>query len=125
MRRRTMLRLSFACILLLAPLSGWSQWQLPPGTSSSSSEAPQAGASASAGPIAAAEHLFEKADWAGAADLLRPVVAQDPKNAHAQYDLGFALDNAGHPAQAQDAYEAAAAAAVSAPSSRTGKRPLR
>ena len=105
-----MLRLSSLCILLLVSAAGQAQWQLPPGTSSSSDDASQTKATATSGTVAQAEQLFERQDWTGAAALLRPLVAQEPKNAHAQYDLGFALDNAGDAAGAQRAYEAAAAA---------------
>lgn len=105
-----MLRLSLLCVLLSTPLAGWGQWQLPPGTSSSTDDAAQSAtpASTSTSTIAEAEKHLEAQDWKGAAALLRPLVASDAKNAHAQYDLGFALDNAGDATGAQQAYEAAA-----------------
>ena len=103
-------RLSLVCVLLVMPIAVQAQWQLPPGTSSSAEDATQSPAPTANGPIAEAEKLFDRQDWGGAAALLRPLVAHDPKNAHAQYDLGFALDNAGDAAGAQRAYEAAAAA---------------
>ncbi|WP_419806827.1 tetratricopeptide repeat protein [Terriglobus sp.] len=103
-----MQRLSLACVLLLIPVAGRAQWQLPPGTSSSAEDSTQTTAPAASGPIAAAEKLFEAQDWSGAVALLRPLVARDPRNAHAQYDLGFALDNAGDVAGARAAYEKAA-----------------
>ena len=106
-----MQRLSLLCALVLAPLSAGAQWQLPPGTSSSADDAAtHVSGPASTGTVAQAEKLFEAQDWAGAAALLQPLVAREPKNAHAQYDLGFALDNAGDAAGAQQAYEASAAA---------------
>ena len=85
------------------------QWQLPAGTSSSvDSESQTTAPATSSTTIAAAEKLLDKQDWRGAAMLLRPFVEREPKNAHAQYDLGFALDNAGDAAGAQRAYQTAA-----------------
>ena len=102
-------RLSLVCLLLL-PLTAGAQWKLPPGTSSSAAEPSQTSSSSTDNTLAAAEKRFESGDWPGAATLLRPLVEREPKNAHAQYDLGFALDNAGDSAGARQAYEAAAAA---------------
>ena len=104
-------QLSLVLACMLTPLSGWAQWQLPPGTSSSVDDrAAQTAAPAATETIAAAETRMEAQDWTGAIKLLRPLVAREPNNAHAQYDFGFALDNGGDPAGAQTAYEAAAKA---------------
>lgn len=107
-----MLRYSLVLACVLFPAAGWAQWQLPPGTSSSndsSATQPAAGQAGSTA-IAAAEKRMEAQDWTGAVKLLRPLVERDPANAHAQYDLGFALDNSGDAAGARAAYEAAAKA---------------
>lgn len=107
-----MLRPSLVLMCVLLPVSGRAQMQLPPGTSSSTddSAAQQAAVPAGSPVIAAAEKRMEAQDWMGAAKLLRPLVDREPANAHAQYDLGFALDNGGDASGARTAYEAAAKA---------------
>ncbi|GAA3764805.1 tetratricopeptide repeat protein [Terriglobus aquaticus] len=107
-----MLRRSLGVLCLAVPLSAAAQWQLPPGTSSSADDSsrqanPTSGAN---GTIATAEKRMEAQDWSGAIQVLRPLVVREPNNAHAQYDLGFALDNGGDAAGAKAAYEAAAKA---------------
>jgi predicted Zn-dependent protease len=114
------LRLSLVLLCALAPACALAQWQLPPGTSSSVEDgsAQASSSSSTGGTIAAAEKRMEAQDWTGAIKLLQPLVAREPNNAHAQYDLGFALDNGGDAAGARGAYEAAAKADPSLVSAR-------
>jgi tetratricopeptide (TPR) repeat protein len=64
----------------------------------------------SAAQIAQAEAAIEKQDYAAAEKLLLPVVASNPKNALAWYDLGYVYKATKRPTLAIDAYRKSVAA---------------
>jgi Tfp pilus assembly protein PilF len=57
--------------------------------------------------VSRAEALIEGGDLAGAQRILEAVVAQEPGNARAHYDLGLVFETAGDAKRAEDAYREA------------------
>jgi tetratricopeptide (TPR) repeat protein len=60
--------------------------------------------------VTAAENLIQKRDYAGATPLLRRVLASDPNNYVAWFDLGFAENGLGHTDESISAYRKSVAA---------------
>jgi tetratricopeptide (TPR) repeat protein len=92
--------------LLLAASAAVAQ-QLPPGTHSVDDHKQQ---NAVSDAIREAESSLEKQDYKAAEAKLKVLVATDPKDGRAQYDLGFAEERNGEEADAAKAYAAAIAA---------------
>ncbi len=59
--------------------------------------------------LAEAEAAFAREDYAGAVEALRRFLAEEPDNAHAQFQLGYALTALGEREPARVAYERAVA----------------
>ena len=109
-------------VILLA--SSWgraeSQWQLPPGTSSSVDDgANKPVDDAHTAALRAAEEKLDAQDWPAAVKLLRPLAAA-ATDERANYDLGYALDAADDLPGAKTAYARAIAADATAPEPRIG-----
>lgn len=59
-------------------------------------------------PLQDAQAMMRTGDFAGAADILRPLVEAEPENATAWLSLGTALERSGQPDDAVPAYHEAA-----------------
>lgn len=97
--------LILAAGMLLA--SCWAQAQLPAGTVDTT--APPA-ASPDDALLTQANQALERREYPAALKLLTKLAADNPKDAHILFDLGYTQDNLDHDAEAETAYRSAAAA---------------